>query len=310
MSISSVNAMREKKATATPEGLTYVRRYRVATDDSATTEKEILEDSRLPAFYSELAGDRTVTCKRRAATQNLDNLLEWIVTCDYTTRTNDEGEPGSSKNKPTDELPKITFGFARYVVPVYMAYKEEGETRGSQSIPVRNSAGDPFDPGITEEKSNLLITIIRNETARDFTPATPLNFIGTINKSKILIAGINFGPRMGLMRDIGSMKMWDFEGDPYYQVTYQIEGDPEGHVKKIIDQGFYALISEKKIKLKGKDMVPNADDVSPDSFVTEPQLLDLAGGLYTPTDDVKSKIISFYTKYESVWKSLGLPDSY
>ena len=311
MSITSVNLLREKQVTGTPEGLVYTRRYRVLTDNAATTEKQVLANPSLPVFYKELVDDTSVVCKRRAAAQNLDNLLEWIVTCEYGTRTGNEPDSGTTPTKPTDEDPQISFGFARYIVPVYKAYKPDGtDKRGAQSIPVRNSAGDEFDPPVTEEKTTLLITIVRNEKVKDFDPENAYNFIGTVNKTKVLVAGINFAAWCALIRDMSGIKMWDSTGVAYYQVTYQIEGDPDNHQKKVLDQGYYAMVDDVRVKLKGKHIVPVADTKSPDSFVSEPQLLDKTGKLFTPTAEEKAKYIDFYTKFAQSWSTLSLPKTY
>ena len=309
MSIVSVNLLREKRATGTPEGLAYIRRYRVLTDDAATTEKQVLAAGGLPVFYASLVDDNTVICKERNAEQNLDNLLEWIVDCKYTTRSGDEPDAGSSLTKPTDEPPQITFGFVRKTVAINNSYAD-GDEVGQQSEPVRNSAGDEFDPPVVDEKINLLVTIVKKELAANFSPKEAYEFNDTINKTKILIAGVNFAKWCALMREIHAVKLWDSEGVAYYQTTYQIEGDPDTHVKKVLDQGYYATVDEVRVKLKGKHIVPDADTESPDSFVSEPQKLDLEGKPFTPTADEKAKYISFHTKFQKEWSTLNLPTSF
>jgi len=306
MSITSVNLKREKQGSGTVEELSYTRKYRVVTDDTSTTEKQVLADSRIPAFHDTLTDDDTVLCKRRIADQDPENLLEWTVTCEYNTRSEDELEEGVSFEDPTDDDPRITFGSARYTVAVDKAYKalETGDP-GSQSIAVQNSAGDEFDPPVIEEKINLLITIVRNEKARDFRPILLYQYIGTVNKDRLLIAGINFIAWEALMKDINGVKMWDSKGNIYYQVTYQIEGDPTKHIKKILDRGYYIYEggdTSKKRSIKESDIKSGGDA---ETVVTEPQKLDGSGKLLAVAGT--PQYITFYTKYAKAWKTLGLP---
>ena len=320
MSIVSVNLLRQKRATGTPEGLSYIRQYRVLTDSTGTTEKEILADGNLPVFYEALVDDDTVVCKERNAEQNLDNLFEWIVDCRYGTRSGDEPDPGTSLTKPTDEPPQITFGFVRKTIAIDKSYKSDGsDTKSAQSIPVRNSAGDEFDPPVVEEKINLLLTIVRNELTANFSPKEAYEFIDTVNKIKILIAGVNFAPWCALMREMHAVKLWDSEGVAYYQTTYQIEGDPDTHVKKVLDQGYYYLAGEEgekkseQIRLSTINSVmygAGAPKAKEDAPVTEPQKLDLEGGIFTPTEEEKAKYISFHTKFQKEWSTLDLPTKF
>lgn len=314
MSVTSVTASRERSASDTAQGITYYRKYLVETDSADTTEKDILAHDDIPKLYEKLDEDSSVTCKRRNPEQDRDNLLEWIVTCEYRTRQGNEASAGEEIAKPTDEDPRITFGFTRYVIAVDKSYKMTGdapaENRGSQSIPVRNSAGDEFDPPVTEEKTNLLITIQRNEKTKEFDLKTSYDYVGTVNSKKITIAGVKFDPWTGLMRNIGMTKAWDFNGDAYYQIVYEIEGDQDTFVRKVLDQGYYATIDDIRKKIQGSDIVPNPDTVNPDEFVSEPQKLDLAGGLFTPTADEKAKYLDFYTKWACSWSGLSLPKDY
>ena len=311
MSITSVNLKREKQGSGTVEELSYTRKYRVVTDDTSTTEKQVLADSRIPAFHDTLTDDDTVLCKRRIADQDPENLLEWTVTCEYNMRSEDELEEGVSFEDPTDDDPRITFGSARYTVAVDKAYKAAGsefpDARGSPSVIVENSVEDEFDPPVIGEKVNLLVTIVRNEKRRDFRPITIYRYIDTVNKMPILIAGVTFAVWEALMKDITAVKMWDSKGNIYYQVTYQIEGDPKTHVKRILGRGYYTYpggVAASKRHIKESDIKDGGD---PEVDVTEPQKLDGEGKVIKKGT---GKYLPFYTKYATMWKTLGLPRKY
>lgn len=226
-----------------------------------------------------------------------NDRLNWRVSVNYLPKesgfelVDPNAEPGVVL--PTDLPPVISYGFVPHSRPVTQAYGP-GEPREAPTVPIQNSAGQPFNPTIEQEFDNLLIRIQRNEPTEDFFPQLLLEFRNTINDRGITVAGIELNPKEGLIREIPAVRRFDQEGSEYWEVAYEIEVDFTTHIREILDQGFYEV---------GPPLKAIPDDAGKD--VTEPVNLNGFGLELVPPP--AAVYLKFQTYFAADWDILDLP---
>ena len=311
MSVSSITELPGKTGEQTLEGRQYNRMYDVVTTDKDDSQKVIFDilgtavgGVTIPLPGQEHPDDDTVIVKGVKPVQDVAVRTLWHVHVSYVTRQSVGGDIGTTQTKPTDLPPQITFGSNRYSRELTRSYGI-GDDRGNPTVPVRNAVGDPFDPQPMVDLNNMVITIVRNETVEDFDPNdTIFLYENTINANAITIASVAIGVEEGKMVSINANKKWDFEGEAYYEVTYQIELSQENHIISVLNRGFYTkagdddrrriMESDVGTVVKGKDRP-----------VSEPQLLTAAGALLPDGDAAVWR--SFQPWWSISWADLDLP---
>lgn len=294
MSISSVHERyQERQARATPEGRFFTRVFHVVTTDVTTAQVDIFADTSIPNIYDPFPGADDAICKNIASEVFHEDQVQWLVICEYGPRK--QVEEGNTH--PTDLPAVISFGYQQYRRAVEKAYRATDDVT-NPTLPVQNSAGQPFDPPLVDVVSNQVITINRNEKTSAFDPNKAANYKDTLNKNPITVAGVQIAALQGRIRKIGSRTAWDEEGLGYWEVTYEVEVDRKYHVRKPLDIGFYQLDSAGELT-SIKDSEGEA--------VTEPVKLDGAGQELGPGGDPVYG--SFQTLFAVDWAPLGLPSS-
>lgn len=297
MSIVSVNEARMersgKDSSSSPP--TWERAFLVVTNDIEDGPALILDDSAIPQLGDEHPdADYMVVGERDCSVYEDD--FHWLVKITYVR------ESGEQAGDPTQNNPRISFSTVAKEYVADKAYNNDDspppsspDTRGNPTKAVENSAKDPFDPPLMDERRNIVITIQRNESIAEFDPEHLPEYENTLNSSSITIAGVTIAKHEGMMRSIRADKAWDTYGRAYYSVTYDIEVDRETHVRKILDRGYYELVTGKKI--------PILD--SQGNIVQEP--FKLNGGGTKALLPIEVTWLSFRTKWALDWSSLDLP---
>lgn len=120
---------------------------------------------------------------------------------------------------------------------------EYGEDNGATaSIPITNTAGDPFDTPLMFQEKTLLISWWQIEHS-GFDPVKALEYIDTLNEKKILVAGITVQPKCGRILNIEPNIYWPKdEAVPKarWKTTYTIEIKKSEWYEKVISQGYNA----------------------------------------------------------------------
>ncbi len=234
----------------------------------------------------------------------------WEVDIEYGQRPPSE-PPGSQGGKQSLLLrdPQIAISFQNMLVPL------SGQTGGAQasyisgvgrpagdvwSDGIANSAGEPFDPPVMRQKSQLVISITRHEAAFDNENA--LRFIDSVNNAAIKIAGFDLGVRTAKMMGLSTPGIaWEtFEEQQFFTfpVTYTIHVNVETWDIIVLQHGTYYIDASDGNKKK--------------AFLTDegqPRI-----GLLTDTgDDNESNPARFKTilgfPYQENWGVLKLPDT-
>lgn len=279
---------------------TYTRVFNVLMTAKTTSDVPlILAHASIPNIYDAMPGDPKSHCL--SVDPKVDpssDGLHWIVTCEYG-REDLGGKVPAAVDDPTDLPPKIGYGFVTYNEVARGAYSVSTpvDTEGNPSLVIENSAGMPFDPPVMEEKSNLLITIQRNEEdGLLFDHNLVLDYKDTINNAYEVIAGIIIPTYAGKMRDIRIDKAWMANGDIYWDVTYQIEVIRRNWERRVLDAGFYT-----------KDSAGNHTEIQDENGkpLTQPVKLDGAGGKLA--EGVTAVYLTFITKWYRNFGLLNLP---
>ncbi len=198
---------------------------------------------------------------------------------------------------PLLKLPLISYGSVgvNEQVDSSVLDTEEGESA------LVNSSDELFDPPITVEIYDEVVTIVRNEEIYNASSMSP--FKNSINK----IAWQGFEPETVLLQSINAIRRELQLGYFYYEVTYVLYIRFDGWRKLIIDQGFRTV-------RESAPGVPELDAENAKQYIelvdseskpmTSPTLLKNGQKLPDGEDAVK---LSFLLNRRTDLNALGLP---
>lgn len=207
-------------------------------------------------FLSDLTADVTAASR-----------IVWRVTGTY-----NESVGGLLQNAstPLDEPTLISWASNTYIEPVIK------NTAGNA---VTNSAGQAFDPPLTQERVTLIATITYNSETYD--PLLPMQYQGKINDASTIIGTLTVPERMAKIIELSGTAQV-FEDISYFKITIKVEINPkislgstgavvaQGWDTEVLDQGLNELLPGPPEKLTEISL----DD---GSQVTEPVGLNGAG---------------------------------
>lgn len=183
-----------------------------------------------------------------------DNRKIWNVTGQYTQSTFAESE------NPLDEPKRVAWSSNTYTAPV---------VKDNDGNPIVNSAGQPFDPPLTEERHTVVATITYNSDQYD--PNLGATFEDTVNEGSEKIANLTVPARTAKILEVGATQEF-FEDIPYWAVTIKVEINRDTWDREVLDQGIF-----EKVGAETKRM--STDD---GEEVTEPLKLDGSGAKLDP----------------------------
>lgn len=162
---------------------------------------------------------------------------------------------------------------------------------------IASSAGELFVPPYEEPVFHPCCSIVRNEFT--FDPEVAYDYMNKVNGDNFWLAGAEISPGYALMRNVAcNRKYWkDF---PYYEVSYEIEINPETWMTYLLDHGTFYLDENGNRKLFRVEGEP-AD---------RPMNLNGAGAPLppgTPDNPSFGIFLPFVTKDVRAFSFLGLP---
>jgi hypothetical protein len=210
------------------------------------------------AYSTDTESDTGCLCKKITPRQS-DNPKVWEIRVEYDSETDDEEE------NPLDRPAVYAWSFQ----PATRAVWKDIDGHG-----ILNSAGQYFDPPIEIDDSRPVLTVTRNEA--DFDPALAISYQDAVNDSDFL----GFDAGQAKVANISATSQ--FENDvAYWQVQYEFHFRREGWELQILDQGRYAKVGGKLVRIPEYDSAGNA---IPNSHVADPVPLDGNGArLDSPT---------------------------
>lgn len=227
---------------------TYSRAFRVITSGTTIEAAEVLLATGIPRRYDVYASqngdiDTTAYCHRVSARQE-DDPVVWMVEAQYSTKVEQEDK---ADEHPLQRAAEIEWGSNKFTRPL---------ERANDGSPVRNSAGDAFDPPPEIEDVRLTLKIARNQV--DFSPDVIVIYEGAVNDD------LWFGFLPGEVRCTGiGAKSAHEKGISFWQVTYSFEmrinflsRDNTAWAFKILDQGFTEVVSGERKRILDKFGAP------------------------------------------------------
>lgn len=268
------------------DGNTYTARYKIKTD-SILSAAEVLAAgvaaSALPSPYQVHPNDATSYVNGVSLEVADDDPNNWIATVSYSPLPAGQ----SATTNPLDEKPVITWGFSDYDLVADKDYL---------GALVKNSAGDAFDPPLTETFSFLTLNITRNVSAVGYNPLNARDYKNSVNSANVTVAGITITALDGLLKDY-SMEPKTVNGVNFIQEKIGILiSDREGRwARKVLDAGLYQLVDGKRTRIQ--------DDNGQD--VVSPVKLNGAGA--KAANAAAPTWLTFTLKKQRAWSGLNLP---
>lgn len=191
--------------------------------------------------------------------------LVWRVTGTYRRSVAVE-----SAGNPLEEPTQISWSSNTYIEPV---------VKNIVGTAVTNSAGEKFDPPLTQERVTLIATITYN--SESFDPGLPIQYQNKINRTETIVGTLSVPARMAKIIEISAVAE-TFEDIAYFKVSIKVEINPkiskdsednvvaQGWDREVLDQGLKELILGDPDELVSISL----DD---DTQVTEPVGLNGAG---------------------------------
>ena len=198
-----------------PVGLRDV--YRIGTKDS--------DGNPIEAYFEE---DILVYCNGVEAEQTDvagdEDGINWIVTATY-------GYIDFTKQEnPLDDPPELSWSFASYNRIADRAYDDDG----ALTVPIVNTAGDPFDPPTEIDDQRPILTVVVNLPYPDgFSPAQAYEYRNAVNADEFFAVPAGYVKALPPV----AQRLYHAECGFYWKVTYEFHFNPDGWLRTLLNQG-------------------------------------------------------------------------
>jgi hypothetical protein len=232
--------------------------------------------------------------------------------------------PTSGEAKKTDRTKApwkmapydISIAPREYVVPFIKGYKD-GDQMGAPTVPVVNSAGDPYEDSMT--KQNAILKFSYN--LQKFDDTWQEKFIDTTNGAPIRVCNVPFQKFKARLAALVASRQYVYDSTgllkyEYWRVDVEIERSGEEWKREILCRGLFAKDANGKYRIHvRKDDAPGpifgrAEDLGKDPVpCDEPQLLDATTGfLLSSAGDGTAQYQTFRDKFAVSWAPLSFPE--
>jgi hypothetical protein len=292
----------------TVTGEVHTRVFNVLTDATTDGPQAVLDAAGLPQIldqYVDQSGnfDATILCINRVAEQNQIDPRWWQVRCEYS---------ADNVVNAVLEQPDVSWDTEYAPEAFLLCYGKDTATdplntadivvtdptlggtvpAGRPTVPVKNSATDPYDPPPEDQRAIIKLVITRNERFRPL--SNKLLYEQTINAD----AQFGFSTGQCYMQSIrGVLVNPTHDAQRYWRVTYEILIDVRGFSLKLLDAGFHHLNAGVR--------VPNIDPTTGQNYA-RPVPLDGSGGVLAAGGTYVYN--RFAVRLAEVWAPLNLPD--
>lgn len=184
-----------------------------AVCDLADTEYDVLVSDSIPRLYAQHPSDRRAVVKDVNVNRMADGTGEDASI--YEIRVSFDTDPVSERNSqadneenPLDRPAEISWD---YLTQPFVITK----TVDDPPLPIENTAGTPYDPGIEVEETIVVLHITRNEA--NFSASTALAYGNTVNSSTF------YGAAAGKAKILPPRAQRVVENDmTYWRVSYEV----------------------------------------------------------------------------------------
>lgn len=281
----------------------YTRRFEVRTDTYADDATTVGNSPLLPRNGQRHPMDAYALLVKIRPEGTADDPTLWTVSCDYDTeipraqaRESQKIDPDTGQSKESGQDPQTRPENPLDRPATYKVSHEqtsevvEDDNAGS---PILNSADDPFDPPLEEERSYAVVTVSKNYAVVEF------------DWLELFVDSINSTRWRG--RAPFTCRMIAIEYEPaqennvsFWKVQFRIKIRKQLWLKKVIDRGFREKIPTGPGTFKWERIT----DPGTGAFPTEPQLLDGNGRKLTAGSGPVFR--TFHTKPEKSFNQLGI----
>lgn len=201
--------------------------------------------------------DTGAFCTNVEAKPSAEDGCQWDVTASY-----GPYDATQFPENPLDRPPEYDWEYER---------TEEVAEEDANTNPIRNAAGDAFDPPVMQDVRRAILTLVRNEPT--FDPDLSWQFHDKCNSGTFWGAGPGIVKVEGIVpkRVFNQMIGW------YFTVTYKFLFDRRTHDAKPLNQGMKAVDPSDSTKL----VVVTDENGAP---LSSPAPLDANGHQLKPTD--------------------------
>ena len=289
MSVTAVVEIGGKQLRRTLAADNYVRRFKITSDDRED-DADLIKTEAVAAGLPDI-GDAYSLSVTNALANDLDirqtpaEPTVWEATVTY-----DNSTSGAQHNPdPEDDDTIYEWGEQVIIVPI-------DQTTDAPPENIDNSAGDKFNPPLTQEEALLTLRITRNKNS--FNPNTAAAFRNTINDA---VETLNVPDCTSLAAGAGTLYIASYtaingerDGDKFWTETILLVYRPDGWARDVLDAGLRRLDG-------GGDLVPIYVQ---GQKATEPIPLDGAGQPKSASGDFT--ILTFDVREEADFSTLSL----
>lgn len=194
----------------------------------------------------------------RVDPEGTGDALNYVISCEY-------GPTQPLEENPIDRTAKVKWDFAS---------TEEIVDEDQDGDPIVNTAFDSFDPPITRDKKNAIVTVSRNEAQFPYDLVRLLT--GGVNEFDFLETGDAGCWKVNKIAAAGesvTVQLRDGTDVTYWPVVYELERKDGGWLREVLNQGMRQLNGDgsahKAIFINGQP-------------ISAPMLLDADGHLLAP----------------------------
>lgn len=119
-------------------------------------------------------------------------------------------------------------------------------TKDSSNADVVNSAGDAFNPPLSQDKSLMMVRVTKNETT--WAPGTIAGLVDKTNASSLAIDGLTGAARTWLLDDVTSREA-ERNGTEYREVVYTLIYNPDTWDRVVLDAGVRQVVGGKFVPI-------------------------------------------------------------
>jgi hypothetical protein len=267
----------------------------------------ILED--VIPYNLETYGDILATLKDyEIDAEDQEPCLNFIITATYEFG-NGNADPDDEEEETGSTSVNVTFGSADYEIVVEKAYNKDGDL-----VVVQNTAGDPFDPPMTERERRGVVNLTKSYSYSAWDVNYQDLLENSVNKNAIRLAGRNVPARGAWIKTISPVLTPKSKGVYYWKVTFEIEirGNGKVYDREILNCGY---------NYKPEGFIDFDDDTGIATY-TEPIKVknSKTGKLETPSSPIKLDedgavlldgaqpvYLKYRVKGEVNWSALHLP---
>ena len=211
-----------RSADQTEKNTSYQRVFYVTFDSFVTNLQDVLDATGVPNIGDYYIDSGTcATCRSKAIKEQDGSRSQFVVICTYDTASDDDSGVTIHLN-PLDDNWQIDISSRdRSIVPpkLNMWVPDEGSSGDWVLKPVRNTAGDDFDPQPTIQKNDVTITLKKNLRDVEWSHVFLQN---TVNSEEIEIWGYKFEARSLYLDSISVGGYQERNGRGFYPHTYKI----------------------------------------------------------------------------------------